>query len=154
LGYLLTKISTERVSSEIDGILVGANASSALHVLAELGLLSFSVPLLAVQVHYDQNSKFHSLTLWEHTVKTVTGVDADVELRWAALLHDIGKPFVRRDKPGRSTYVHHDLVGSRLVQMVARDLKWSNDRRDRVAELVRSHLEDDSPLRASDNAAK
>jgi putative nucleotidyltransferase with HDIG domain len=154
LAYSLTKISTERVTAEMDGILVAAHARKGLELLASLGLLPFSLPLLAVQVGYDQNSKYHSFNLWEHTIKTVEGVDADVELRWAALLHDIGKPFVRQDKPGRSTYVHHDLVGARLVVMLARDLKWSNERRQRIVELVREHLDDDNPLRTADNAAK
>jgi putative nucleotidyltransferase with HDIG domain len=153
-GYLLTKISPERISTEMDGILLGDYAVQGLELLSRLGLLSYVVPLLAVQVNYDQNSPWHRYHLWEHSLKTMAAVPADVELRWAALLHDVGKPFVRHEKPDRSSYVHHDRVGALLVDMVAHHLRWSNDRRNHVRQLVRDHMSDDSPIRSADNAAK
>ncbi|HYH75530.1 MAG TPA: CCA tRNA nucleotidyltransferase [Candidatus Saccharimonadales bacterium] len=153
-GYLLTKISPERISAEMDGILVGDFAVQGLALLGELGLLSYAVPLLAVQVGYDQNSPWHRYELWEHSLKTMAAVPAEVELRWAALLHDIGKPFVRQEKPDRSSYVHHDRVGALLVDMIAHHLRWSKERQLVVRALVRGHMDDASPLRAADNAAK
>lgn len=77
----------------------------------------------------------------------------DIHLRWAALLHDIGKPFVRLEKPDRSTYIKHDLVGADLVNRIGLQLKWSNDRREEVSRLVISHMQDTSPLRLADKAA-
>lgn len=153
-AHSLVRISTERISVEMDGILPAPHSATALRRMAELGLLSFAVPLLAVQVGYDQNSPHHQFTLWEHSLKTMAGVEPDLELRWAALLHDIGKPFVRREKLGRSTYVHHDIVGGVLVDMTAKHLKWPKDRTERVCELVCAHMSDDSPIRSADNAAK
>jgi putative nucleotidyltransferase with HDIG domain len=152
--YTLTNISTERINAELDYILVAPHAVDALRLMAELGLLSFAIPLLAVQVHYDQNTPYHRFELWEHSLKTMGAVEPDVELRWAALLHDVGKPFVRREKPGRSSYVHHDRVGAVLVEMIGRHLHWSNDRLERIRELVRTHMSDDNPIRKADNAAK
>lgn len=153
-AYLLGNISAERIGSEMDGLLVAPYAVQALQSMVRLGLLPFAVPLLAVQVGYDQHSPYHRLTLWEHSLATMQGVAPELELRWAALLHDIGKPFVRREKPGRSTYVHHDQVGAVLVEMTGRHLKWSRERIGRVRDMVRDHMQDGSPLRPSDNKAK
>ena len=127
-AYTLQKVSPERISTELDGILTGTHAADALRLMADLRLLPFAVPLLAVQVGYDQNSPYHTLSLWEHSIRTMAAVPAEVELRWAALLHDIGKPFVRFEKPGRSTYIYHDMVGAVLVDMLAHHLRRSYDR--------------------------
>jgi putative nucleotidyltransferase with HDIG domain len=153
-AYRLTTISTERISAELDGMIVAPHALDAFRRLAELELLSFAIPLLAVQVGYDQNTPYHRFTLWEHSLKTMAAVAPELELRWAALLHDIGKPFVRREKPNRSSYVHHDLLGGVLVEMIARYLKWSRPRMIQTRDLVIEHMNDASPIRSADNAAK
>jgi tRNA nucleotidyltransferase (CCA-adding enzyme) len=111
------------------------------------------IPELSLQVGYDQNSPYHEFTLWEHTLKVVDGVPADINLRWAALLHDVGKPFVRLEKSDRSTYIKHDLLGAELVERIARHLKWSNDRREVVKAHVLNHMQESSPLREADRAA-
>ncbi len=154
LARKLSTVSHERITSELDQIITGPHASQALQVMSELGLLAYTLPLLAIQPGYDQHSRYHGYDLWTHSLKTLDGIVPDVVLRWAALLHDVGKPFARADKPGRSIYVGHDVIGERLVRMRAADLKWSKDRTEAVASLVLHHLDDDSPLRLADNAAK
>lgn len=121
----------------------------------ETDLLKFVSPELRLQVSYDQNSDWHELTLFEHTIATVEKVPKIVNLRWAALLHDVGKPFVRTDnKRGSSNYVFHDVVGAELITGIGKRLKWSNERLDIVRELVGYHLDDASPLRQADNSSK
>jgi putative nucleotidyltransferase with HDIG domain len=154
LARKLKIISHERISGEMDRIITGGYAVKALGLMADLYILRFAVPVLAVQVGYDQNTKYHTLDLWTHSLKTLEAVEPEVDLRWAALLHDVGKPFARVEKPGRSIYVGHDIIGGRLVRMIAYDLKWSKDRTETVANLVAGHLDDSSPLRKADNAAK
>ena len=64
-------------------------------------------------------------------------------LKWGALLHDLGKPVtrkVREDKDGRITFYNHDEVGRKLVQNLGRRLRWSNEKRDRVAALTGMHM--------------
>jgi putative nucleotidyltransferase with HDIG domain len=153
-AYTLNRISHERISTEMDGIIVAPHAEIALQTMADLCLVSYAVPLLAVQHDFDQNSPYHKFDLWTHSVRTMCAVEPNLILRWAALLHDVGKPFVRVEKPDRSTFVHHDIVGERLVHMIAQDLRWSADRTSRVSALVRDHLSDDSPIRKADNASK
>jgi hypothetical protein len=71
--------------------------------------------------------------------------------RW---LHDLAKPFVRTDRPDRSNYIKHDLLGKEMVLRITLHLKWSNARTEQVAHLVLNHLQETSRLRPTDNAAK
>lgn len=110
---------------------------------------------MRLQIGYDQESPWHSLSLWEHSVKTVQLAPNSPEIRWAALLHDIGKPFVRLNRTGHKIYPEHDLVGAELVDGIARRLKWSNERLHTVKDLVRTHLEDDdNPVSDADSASR
>lgn len=156
LSHKILSVSRERWVMEMDKLLVSDKPSTGLDFLARTRLLNYMVPELSIQVAYDQNSSFHGLELWEHTLKVVDGVSNDVELRWAALLHDVAKPFVRTEnkKSGYHNYVKHDLLGAELVEKTGLYLKWSTKRRENVIELVFNHLREDSPLKAADDAAK
>jgi HD-GYP domain-containing protein (c-di-GMP phosphodiesterase class II) len=87
----------------------------------------------------------------------------DIDLRWAALLHDSGKVFCRvdkvmlekeREKIIKTNYPKHEIVGAELVKMIGTNLKWSTERIEKVSNLVLHHLEDDCILRQYDNMAK
>lgn len=144
----------ERWSTELDALLVGCNCGAALVGLAETGLLRYLLPELQLQLNFEQNSPYHDRSLFEHTVAVVERTPREVDLRWAALLHDVGKPFVRSEKPDRSTYVHHEVLGAELVDRLGLYLKWSNERRNRVIDLVRTHMAESSPLYAADQESK
>jgi len=93
-----------------------------------------------------------------------------LNMLWAGLLHDCSKPFVRTDKviseevrvgieeinsvKIKSNYIGHEILGAEMADRIARHLRWSRERRETVTELVRNHLEDDSPLRKYDNEGK
>jgi tRNA nucleotidyltransferase (CCA-adding enzyme) len=154
LSHRILSAARERWMTELDKLLVGPSVRQGLEFLARTGVLSYILPELSIQVGFDQNSPWHDLSLWEHTLGVVESVPPDLELRWAALLHDIGKPFVRVEKPGRSVYARHDLLGADMVERIALTLKWSRARREHVHELVLRHLSADSPLRAADDANK
>lgn len=150
-GYKIMRVSHERWMQELDKMLLSDHPAIGLNLLVETDLIKYLLPELRLQVGYDQRSPYHKLALWEHSVSTLLRVPADINLRWAALLHDVGKPFTRTDKADRSNYVHHDIVGGMLVLGIARRLRWSNDRTDQVAALVRGHMtDDDSPLAHAD----
>jgi putative nucleotidyltransferase with HDIG domain len=147
-------VARERWLLELDRLLVGPHAGAGLRALAELGLLRFVLPELQLQVGYDQNSPWHARPLFEHTIGVVEAVPADLTLRWAALLHDIGKPYARVEKPGRSTYVMHERIGAEMVERIGLYLRWPTRRREEVRALVSGHMGRDSVLRAADDAAK
>jgi tRNA nucleotidyltransferase (CCA-adding enzyme) len=153
MSHRILMVSRERWMIELDKLLLTEKPSTGLQFLARTRLLNFMLPELALQVGYDQNNPHHNLTLWDHTLAVVDGTPAEMGLRWAALLHDIGKPFVRTEKPDRSNYIKHDLLGAELVVRLALYLKWSNDRRETVTDIVLNHMRPDSPLRPYDDAA-
>lgn len=153
-NYHILEVSKQRWVQELDKLLTSENPTAGLQFLARTRLLNFMLPELAVQVSWDQDSPYHALPLWEHTLKTVRLAPVDVTLRWAALLHDVGKPFTRtKNRRGYSNYVYHELVGAELTEKIGRYLQWSNQRLNEVRDLVRYHLEDDSPLRQADGQA-
>jgi tRNA nucleotidyltransferase (CCA-adding enzyme) len=154
LAHRILLVARERWVAELDKLLVGAEAASGLRLLAETGLLRYLLPELQLQVGYDQNSRFQDRTLFEHTLAVVEATPPDVTLRWAALLHDVAKPYMRVEKPGRSTYVLHDLLGAEIVERTAVYLKWGNKRREDVKRLVGEHMLAESPLREADDSAK
>lgn len=154
-AHKIMTVSRERWVQEIDKLLTTDNPGRGLRVLADSHLLKFILPEVWMQIDYDQDSPYHELTLWEHTVSTVELVPSDIDLRWGALLHDVGKPFTRTaNKKGYHNYLMHDVVGSYIVEGVASRLKWSNQRKYKVVDMVLHHLEDTSPIRQADNASK
>ena len=150
----ILSVARERWMAELDKLLVGPAASDALRFLAETGLMRYLLPEVQIQVGYDQNSPHHALELFEHTLAVVAAVEPEVKMRWAALLHDVGKPAARFEKPDRSTYYGHELIGAELVERIALYLKWSTRRREDVTALVRDHARTDSPLAQADRAGK
>ena len=154
LAHKILSVSKERWGLELDKLLVAAEVGAGLRFLAQTRLLNYMLPELAIQVGYDQHSPYHGLDLWEHTIRVVEGVPAEADLRWAALLHDIGKPYTRTEKVDRSNYVHHELVGAEIVDKIAGYLRWSKDRAGYVREAVAKHLEEGSPLAEADRDAK
>jgi putative nucleotidyltransferase with HDIG domain len=152
-GSILT-ISKERWVVELDKLLEGFAVRDGLEFVMTSRLLNFMIPELSLQFRYDQDSPYHTLDLWEHTKKVVEGVEG-LELRWAALLHDIGKPFVRtKNKRGYHNYIDHEKVSAEIVEKIAHYLRWSNDRRNNVRNLVLTHMKEDSPLKQADDLAK
>lgn len=155
LAYKILHISKERWVTELDKLLISDDVVKGLEFLAEIRLFNFMIPELSLQVGYSQNSPHHYLNLWEHTLKVVYHTPKDIILRWAALLHDVGKPFVRTENTrGHSNYIRHDYLGGEIVEKTARYLKWSNERREKVKEIVLYHLSQDSILKEFDNKAK
>ncbi len=148
-------VSKERWVAELDKLLISDKPSIGLNFLARTRLLNYMLPELAIQVGYDQDSPYHELTLWEHTTSTVDLAPRNINMRWAALLHDVGKPAARElNKKGYCNYLKHDMIGAEIALKVGHYLKWSNERTAVVTETIRYHLQDESPIRAADNASK
>jgi tRNA nucleotidyltransferase (CCA-adding enzyme) len=184
VSHRLMYISKERLTIELDKILMSDIPSIGLRYLDVMDLLKYIIPHLAIQVGYNQNSKYHSLELWEHTLMVVDNikhmkdtnsliyndclnVDYDgtfevkcnqdfLELRWAALLHDVGKPYCStyNTKTGYNNFIKHDMIGYELSKQIGESLKWSNDRIKNVSTIILNHLAETSPLKYADNLSK
>lgn len=146
----------ERSRSELDLILQSERAAKGVWLLADLGLLDVYLPELTAGRDVDQGG-FHHLDVLDHQVEALAQLlhhfpDADLTLRWATLLHDIGKPDTRSvddDSPGRIRFHGHDRLGSDLARGIMRRLRQPSARTERVAGLVRRHMQ---PLPADEKA--
>lgn len=156
LAHHILDISKERWVLELDKILLSSEPGVwGLPNLVITDIMKYILPEIAIQVGYQQKSKYHKFDLWTHTCKVVDGVEPEINLRWAALLHDVAKPFVKTtNKSSYSNYVYHEIVGAEMSWKIGRYLKWSNDRLEKVTDLVKNHLQENSPLRKADNNAK
>lgn len=142
---LLGMLSQERVTAELDRLLAGRAPARGLELLRETGALAVILPELAAMPGCEQNS-FHRLDVWGHTVATVAAIEpGDGERRmrrWAALLHDIGKPAVRHPKAnGEWGFYRHETVGAELAASLLERLRVSRREASLVCLLVRRHMD-------------
>lgn len=104
-------------------------------------ILAAVIPELAPMIGFDQHSPHHAYDLYTHVAHVVAGVPADLTLRWAALLHDIGKiPTFTRDATGRGHFYGHAQVGAEMADQVLHRLKAPTALRQQVVTLIGSHM--------------
>ena len=152
---LIYTVSKERWTLEMDKLLTGKYPAFGLSVLEDTELLRYIIPELWLQVGFDQDTPHHHLTLWEHTKKVVSLSPEDPEIRWGALLHDVGKPYAKKKNyKGNSSYYMHAKIGAELARGIAYRLKWSAARTEKVCMLILEHMNDGNPIRDADNHAK
>jgi len=154
MAYKILEVSKERWVMELDKLLMSNFPNLGLDFLMRTRLLNFMIPELSLQLGYCQNSPYHKMELWEHTVTVVCNVERNINIRWGALLHDVAKPFTRTNKADRSNYIMHELLGADMVERIGRHLKWSNDRIKTVKHLVLTHMEETNPMRQADFIGK
>ncbi|WP_116128099.1 CCA tRNA nucleotidyltransferase [Lewinella sp. IMCC34183] len=136
-------ISWERIATELNKILLASQPSVGLRLLDESGLLQYILPeLAALRGVESRNGRKHKDN-FIHTTKVVDNLadrSPDLWLRWAALLHDIGKAKTKRWEEGVGWTFHaHDAVGERMVPKIFRRLRLPNDRLKYVQKLVALH---------------
>lgn len=142
----LARISAERVSAELDKMLLGADPVAGIDLLVQTGMGEVVLPeiggmQMAIDEHHQHKDVYqHSLTVLRQAI-ALEDEDPDLVLRWAALLHDIGKPATRRHEPkGGVSFHHHEVVGAKMVRKRMRALKYSKQMVDDVSQLVYLHL--------------
>ena len=141
-SQLIIGVSQERWTQELDKLLMGDYVEDGLRYLFDSELIKYMIPELGLQYNFDQNSVYHKLLLHEHTIQTVGGTLKDINHRWAAFLHDVGKPYTQRArKMGGYGYHKHDILGAVLIKHIGLYLHWSFDRTRIVSELVKNHMD-------------
>ena len=138
-------ISQERITDELNKIMAARQPSIGFDLLFRSGLLKEFFPLLVdlsgVEIIEGKGHKDN----FYHTLQVVDNTAAksdDLWLRWAALLHDIGKPATKHYEEGHGWTFHgHEVVGERMVPRIFRQLKLpQNEHMKYVAKLVALHL--------------
>jgi poly(A) polymerase len=143
-------VSAERVREELVKLLVGQHPRLGLTLLVETGLAEHVLPELpALALERDEHHRHkdvyeHTLRVLEQTIELeprLPGGGPDFIARFAALMHDVGKPRTRRfQDDGTVTFHHHDVVGAKLTRQRMKQLRFANDTIDAVAHLVELHL--------------
>ena len=165
----LARITVERVAVELDKMLLGADPVAGIELMVRTGMGEVVLPevgamQMAIDEHHQHKDVYqHSLTVLRQAIalegsggqeRSDSGNGSggqersdsgngppDLVLRWAALLHDIGKPATRRhETDGGVSFHHHEVVGAKMVRKRLRALKYSKQMVDDVSQLVYLHL--------------
>ena len=142
----LERITAERVSAELDKLLLGSDPAAGIDLMVESGLGDVVLPeigamRMAIDEHHQHKDVYqHSLTVLRQAIG-LEDDGPDLVLRWSALLHDIGKPSTRRHEPdGGVSFHHHEVVGAKMTRKRMRALKYSKQMVEDVSQLVYLHL--------------
>jgi poly(A) polymerase len=143
-------VSAERVRDELVKLVCSPYPRRGLSLLVETGLAALVLPELpALALERDEHHRHkdvyeHTLTVLEQSIDLedrLPGGGPDFVSRFAALMHDVGKPRTRKFLgDGTVTFHHHDVVGAKMTRKRMQALRFSNDDIDAVAKLVELHL--------------
>ena len=137
--HLMDNLARERVFEELCGLL--ASVTSAREVVSCGPILGAVIPELEPMIGFDQHSPHHAYDVFTHTAHVVAAVPADLTLRWAALLHDVGKvPTFTQDATGRGHFYGHAGAGAEMADGILRRLKAPTALRERAVFLIEKHM--------------
>lgn len=138
--YLLDKISMERIRDEFNKIILSKDIERALSILEKSGVLEYIIPEWSATIGFNQKNQHHYLTV-EHIKKVVSLCDEDLELRIAALLHDIGKPQTfTLDSEGKGHFYNHEIESAKIAESILKRMKYSTKLSNNIKNLVLYHL--------------
>lgn len=135
----LRHVSAERIQAELLKLLMSPHPDY-LRIAYEAGITKEFLPEWDACMETEQNTPHHCYTVGEHTLKSLGNIREDKVLRLTMLLHDIGKPVVRKtDENGRDHFKMHGPAGEKMAGEILRRLKMDNDTISRVCRLIKWH---------------
>ena len=139
----LKLVSAERIQTELVKLLVSPHPDYFLTAY-ETGITRQFLPEFDACMETGQNTPHHCLSVGLHTLQSLLNIRPDKVLRLTMLLHDIGKPAVKKtDENGRDHFKMHGPAGEKMASAILRRLKFDNDTISKVCRLIRWH--DDRP---------
>ena len=140
----LEKISVERVFTELCGMLTGEHITEVLLQYPEI--LAVWIPEIMPCVGFEQHSRHHDFTVWEHIARTVGNIAPELTFRLTMLLHDIAKPccYTRDERGGH--FKGHAQLGAKMADEILKRLRCDNQLRERVCTLIDYHRETPATL--------
>ena len=138
LAPLMDNLARERVFDELSGLLPIAKAEDLLRFAP---ILTQVIPELAPCVGFQQHSRHHLYDVYTHIAHVTEAVKPEPALRWAALLHDIGKSATfSMDENGCGHFYGHASVSAEMADKILRRLKAPTALRERVVTLIAQHM--------------
>jgi poly(A) polymerase len=139
LAHRLPDISAERIAAELNRLLTGIAPSNGMQLMRDTGILQYTIPEL-LDIAHDEIQGRHK-DIWDHTMQVVDKTPPRLAVRWAALLHDAGKPRTRSvDEEGEVHFFGHERVGAEMARRAMRRLRQERNLSKRVGRLVELHL--------------
>lgn len=138
---LIRQVSVERIREELNKILVSENPSLGIKLLLYHNLLAYVMPEAIPMVDFDQHNKNHDKDVFQHALAVLEAVPPRLNVRWAAFLHDIGKPATfTRDENGVGHFYGHHTKGQEITRRILERLKYDNRTIEDITTLVGAHM--------------
>lgn len=135
----LKNVSAERIQVELVKLLVSPHPDY-LRTAYETGITKEFLPEFDTCMKTEQNTSHHCYNVGEHTLHSLLNIRADKVLRLTMLLHDMGKPVVKKtDEAGRDHFKMHGPKSEQMAKTILRRLKFDNDTLNKVCRLVKWH---------------
>lgn len=143
-AMLLPAISPERVRDELLKILASDHPYEGIMLLKDAHLLQYILPELleGIGISQERPGRHHTTDVFTHNVMSLKECPStDPIVRFATLIHDIGKPHVRsEDEQGLVIFYNHELAGARIAYQICDRLHFSKKDREKIVKLVRWHM--------------
>lgn len=140
LAGSLKFVAKERIRDELIKIIASNRPAAGVMALHDSKLLQYLIPELEQGVGVKQNHH-HIYPVFKHNVLSLQYCPSvEWPVRFAALLHDVAKPKTRRLLAGQATFYNHEYVGAKMVDKIMTRLKFKNEDRERVVNLVKNHM--------------
>ena len=138
LRDLMENLARERVFDELCKLITYSTTEDLLRFSP---IIIAVIPELAPCVGFDQHNPHHAYDIFGHTARVVEGVPRDLPLRWAALLHDVGKPgSFTQEENGRGHFYGHPKISAQMADAILRRLKAPTALREDVVFLCDRHM--------------
>ncbi|MDQ3940301.1 MAG: CCA tRNA nucleotidyltransferase [Actinomycetota bacterium] len=134
----LHTVSAERIAEELTKLLLGEKPGRALELADSTGITDIFLPELSA-LKLEQDPVHRHKDVFHHTLAVVEKTEPILELRLAALLHDIGKPKTRRIDAEGVSFHHHEIEGAKMAEKRLRALRYPNEVVTAVRDLIKLH---------------
>lgn len=137
---LITTISSERIRDELIKILSSEFPADGIQLLYNAGLLEYILPELTKGVGMKQPGH-HIHDVFTHSLEALRHVkNPNWQVRFATLIHDIGKPITYKEKNSKPTFYNHEVAGAKIARDIANRLHFSKEDREKIYLLIRWHM--------------
>lgn len=137
---LIKNVSAERITKELNLMLLEEKPSAAFFLMQKTGLLKHILPEIDIMTGFDQKNPAHPYDLLTHTLKTIDNSEPLLPVRLACLLHDTGKIHTFTiDENGAGHFYGHEKISAKITENVLKRLKYPAKTVKLVTELVSRH---------------
>ncbi len=142
-GPGLKTISRERIRDEFFKMLVSKRPAKAIELMRQLGILGQIVPEMEKAYGFEQNNPYHSKDLYHHSLDVLEASREDLEIRLAALFHDLGKLYsYSEDEKGQGHFYGHNKYSREICENILKSLNTAKKTLETVSKLVYYHMVD------------